>query len=148
MRWDIEIAISQIVADFLTSVLDGDLLAACPAVTFFDPMSVDEANRIVVQIPDGETGADDPGTGAVMVNLVVKSQWKQAGGKEDMATHFDRVNKVRDQMMRADLKDQLNALAPSGVGIAFVQPKRSFHTTIRQGWTVSEDQIQVNYWQI
>jgi len=49
---DIETAISEAVKALLVANVAEAFQADCPVVTFYDPMSIDEANRCVVQVPE------------------------------------------------------------------------------------------------
>jgi len=89
------------VAAYLIAQIDQPTLAAnpalsnCPVVTFIDPMSIDDANRIVVMSPDATTMVESPGNCEVTIEVGIKSQWAQPSMAADYAAHFQRVNVVR-----------------------------------------------------
>lgn len=144
MRYDAEIVVSQAVVDYLRSIVDLDIQAVSPVVTFFDPMSVDEANRVVVFAPAGETNVEAAGHFGLEVECGLKSRWAQPSVAEDFQGHFERVNEVRDKICPADLLDRINAQMPSGAALDFVNPGRTFTTAIRQGWIYSESRFRVS----
>jgi len=129
--------------DYLVAVVAPAIQATCPAVSFFDPMSIDEANRIVVDVPSVETNPASPGNIIVRADCVIKSQWAQPTYAADRAAHFERVNEVRDKLMPSDLRTRLALFAPDGIGIEYVQPRRQFSTTLREGWIVSDLNLTV-----
>lgn len=146
MRWDVEIAVSQMVTDYLNSVVSSSILATCPAVTFYDPMSVEEDHRIVTQVPSATSMVEQPATFYTQTEVIIKSRWNQPTLATDHAAHFERVNAVRDVLFPADLVDRLNAapIKPDGLSVNFVQPVRTFTTTVHDGWIVSETRMQID----
>jgi hypothetical protein len=143
MRYDSETAAAQMVADYLLAVLDPSTVAASPVVTFYDPMSIDEANRIVVMVPSVDTDPACPGNLSVTLECVVKSQWAQPTISTDRDSHFEKVNDVRDKLMAADMPTRLAAYEPAGLGVSYVQPRRQFSTRIMEGWYVSESGLRI-----
>lgn len=143
MRYDSETASGQMVAEYLAAVLDPSTVAASPVVTFYDPMSIDEANRIVVMVPSVDTDPASPGNLSITVEVVVKTQWTEPTVANDRAAHFERVNDVRDKLMAANMPTWLTVYEPAGLGLSYVQPRRRFSTRIMEGWFVSETSIQL-----
>jgi hypothetical protein len=146
MRFDVEIATAELVAAYLKGAVDEEVLPsdACPVVTFFDPMSVDEADRVVVMVPSADTSTESPGNFNANVECGIKTQWKQKTLAADFGKHFARVKEVRDKLFPSDLIDQLIAASPNGLGVDFVQPRRQFITRISEGWIYSETAFQIN----
>lgn len=148
MRWDLEIPMAAIVTNYLRAIVDTAIQADCMIVDFTDPMSLDAAHRVVIACTRGSTDADSPGNGEITVETTIKSLWAQATLQADFSAHFARVNEVRDKLMPSDLVDRLNAFAPSGLVIDYVQPKRDFDTSIKvDTWIVGTFNFVVNYHQ-
>jgi hypothetical protein len=159
MRYDIENAAADVVVAYLRSVVDAaiqnvddkDGNPQSIIVTFYDPMSVDEANRIVVRCPDGETMKESMANGGLSVEVGIKSQWKQPTIEADFEAHFARVAEVRDKLFPVDLIERLNAAAAAadppitGIGIDYVAQGRKLYTDVREGWLYSETGFQMNY---
>ena len=146
MRRDFEIPLAQLVVDYLNSVCAvqvGGVLDAklCPMVTFYDPMSVDDADRVIITVPHGETYAEQGGNFKAVVNTYQKTLWTQKTLADDMTKHFARVNEVRDKYFAPDIVDQMEILAPDGIAVLFVNPRMQFETKTlgeKGGWITSD----------
>lgn len=159
MRYDIENAAAAVVVAYLRSIVDpavhlvkgrGDEYFSI-IVAFYDPMSVDEANRIIVQCPNGETMPESMANGSMTVEVGIKSQWTQKTIVADFAAHFARVAEVRDKLFPSDLIERLNAAAAAavppitGIGIDYVAQGRKLHTDVREDWIYTETGFTMNY---
>lgn len=146
MRYDVETALAQVFANYLQSTVEPAKLKDCPIVTFFDPMSVDDANRIIVFCPHCQSDPTTVGNFDARLEIGVKSQWTQENIKNDFDAHFQRVNEVRDKIWPAGLMAALqdSAVAVEGLLIEYVQPRRDMTTSIKkEGWLYSETGFQV-----
>ncbi|MGN6552528.1 MAG: hypothetical protein ACTHLW_02185 [Verrucomicrobiota bacterium] len=144
MRYDAEIVLSSAVAAYLSSILSKETKDRWPAVTFFDPMSVENADRIVVMVPSAMTMAEQPGKFVASVECVIKTEWKQATLAKNFQDHFACINETRDKLCPPDLMDRLNAVIEPGAELDFVQPARKFSTIVRTGWIASETVFEVD----
>jgi len=129
MRYDVEIVAAQTFTGFLQAVAStqpGQLLdpTACPIVNFFDPMDVDDADRVTVDVENADTDDTDSGRFEADVSIGVKTLWHQPSIGADMLLHFARLNDVRDKLMTANLVTLLAAYAPAGVVIDAVEHKK------------------------
>lgn len=152
MRLDIEVAAAELFAEFLkkyASTQPGQVTdaLACPVVTFFDPMSVDDADRVVVMCPDAETDAAEPGHFTATVDVGIKTLWKQASIKADFLKHFARVKDVRDKLNAVGIIGLLTPLMPAGMALDFVNPKKRFKTHIAESsaakWIYSGAEFEI-----
>lgn len=144
MRYDFETQAAQVVADYLSTGLDPAITNISPVVTFFDPMSIDQSNRIVVMCPNGSTLAEQPGNAEMQVEVGVKSRWLQATIAADFAAHFTRLNAVRALLFRRDAEFQSQLKAPHGIGVNAILNKREFSTQVyKEGWIYSETTLRV-----
>ena len=137
MRYDIETAAAEMFAGYLKalcSVADGYVMDAkkCPIVTFFDPMSVDDADRLVVMCPDSDIDTADTGRFKATMDIGLKKMWTQPNIDEDFSVHFQRVKDVRDKLMAKDIIARLDPFLPDGMVVDFVQPRRQFKTHIAE----------------
>jgi hypothetical protein len=130
MRYDIETAVAQCFADYLKSTVEAPILAICPVVTFFDPMSIDDAHRIIVHCDTAQSDPTSVGNFDCRVSVDVKSQWTQENIAVDFQAHFRRVNEVRDKLWPAILLASLQALQSDGLLIEYPQPRRDLSTKI------------------
>jgi len=148
-RYDVEWAAAPVFAQYLLNKLDPAIVASAPVITFFDPMSGDEAQRIVVTVLKGNSQKESPANYAFACKVTVKSRWAKSTVQNDMAAHFDRTNWVRDVLSANTLVNDLNAIAAaplSGVFVGggglvfdFIQPRRDFDTDVREnGWIYSD----------
>lgn len=143
-RYDIEWASALIFTEYLKGIISSEIQTASPVITFFDPMAVDEADRIIVEIPNGKTMKESRGNFSAVCKVTVKSRWRKPSVSTDMAAHFDRVNWTRDALLNPALNDEttLAAIATTknilGVAIQFQRPEISFSTDVREGWIYSE----------
>lgn len=100
-------------------------------VSWFDPMSVDEADRIVVIVPDGQSEDYAVGNAQMTVEVGVKTQWAQSTlTSADVARHRARVVAVRSLLWVDTLVADLTALAAGAMGFNFIQPQRQFKTEV------------------
>ena len=150
MRYDFEIAVAQAVRDWIDSQLDPAITNKAPVVTFFDPMSVAESNRIIVMVPSGTTDDCVMSNAEVQVDVAVKSRWTEKTIAADFAAHWTRANAVRSQLFILDLPTWLNgtfaaAIPPVvGIQIDYVNNRRDFHTQIyAEGWIWSEISLRI-----
>lgn len=153
MRYDIEVASAKMFADYLEELCSTDVgqimdAKACPIVTFFDPMSVDDADRLVVMCPDAVIDVNDRGCFAATIDIGIKTLWTQATIKKNFDIHFQRVNDVRDKLMPNDIIDRLTPFFPTGMVVNFVQPRRNFKTHIAESsaakWIYSSSVFDIN----
>lgn len=146
-----EIDSASAVAEYLKEVLLSgsfpDIQDECPVVTFYDPMSIDEANRIVVMIGSAQSRPEQAGAYIVDVEIGVKSRWSQATVKDDFKNHFDRAQAVREALWVKALADNLEQCAPEGLGINFVSPNRMLkhdsYGTNPTGWLLTTTTLQL-----
>lgn len=143
MSFSPEDAVAETVVAYLRAMVDPDIQALCPVVSFMDPMSIDEAHRVVVEVPAVATNAASPGSMTATVECGVKSQWSQPTLAADKAAHFARVAEVRDKLMPASLAAALAEYAPAGTGINYAQPRRQFATRVATGWFYSSATLQI-----
>lgn len=154
MRYDVETAAATLFANYLNAVAStqpGYVLdpAACPIVTFFDPMSVADADRVVVMCPTATTDIPDAGRFQATMDIGVKTQWTQATITAQFKMHFARVNDVRDKLMLAPLAlaTALVPYLPQGMAVDFVQPQKHFSTHIAESstskWIYSGTQLDI-----
>ena len=146
MRYDVETALSGLLVAYLGDLMDPALACVPPATTapclivdFTDPMSIDEANRIIVQVPTAKTTARMAGTWSARANVIARSRWTQATLKRDYAAHAERVNELRDKLCPADMVDRMAAYQPPGMTIVSVDPAREYSTRVFTNfWIESE----------
>jgi hypothetical protein len=155
-RYDFEMPLAQGIADYLADECNPSIVCAPPAagaaatadcliVPFMDPMSIDDANRVVVEVPFGSTPAEYGVEFEAQAAITVKSQWTQKTLAADMAAHFARVNEVRDKFFSATLAPDVDAMIPDGIMVDFAQQKRNFKTTIfNNGFVTSEADLVFN----
>ncbi len=156
-RYDIEWALPPIVAAYLTAELTlqfPKLADVSPVITIFDPMAIDEANRVIVEVPGGKTMKEQQGSFSGSCLVTVKSRWAQPSVAADMSAHFNRTNWTRDALMSPTIAADLNALAltmataagksSAGLNVDFVQPVIEFKLDVRSGWVYSETTFQFN----
>jgi hypothetical protein len=152
MRWDVEQAAASVIAAYLQGSVAPTTSGPSPIVTYFDPMSVDEANRIVIFVPSGETMLECAGDGTLAIEVGIKSRWLQPTVNADFAAHWSRVKDVRDSLFPSDLATRLNnaaaAMNPAMTGfvVNFIKPVRAFHTRVMDGWLYSETSFQMTYY--
>jgi len=154
MRYDVENQIAALFAAYLVSEVDADMQEDSPIVTFYDPMSVDEENRIVVQVPSGQTRRESMANGLVAVDVGIKSQWHQKTIKDDFKGHFDLVAEVRDKLF-ADCDAIVAAIIAAaaaqnppivGIEIDYIDQQRAFKTEVLDGWLYTETSLQASYY--
>lgn len=151
MRYDIEFPLAQLFASYLTAqcatfaggVLDPVL---CPIVTFFDPMSVDSADRVIVKVPSADTMPECGGNFKATIEVYQKTQWHQATLKAEMLAHSQRINEVRDKLQSSQIIALMTPLMPAGLSITWVNPRMAFTLNTygdKGGWIASETTIMV-----
>lgn len=128
MRHDHERAICETVAAYLEGVLDAALIAAAPVVSFYDPMALDDADRITVICERGETKASQPGNFTAQVEVGVKTRLEQPDMANVISTHFERVNAVRDVFSVADPAGDVSAHNVAGIEVTHIESVRRFST--------------------
>ena len=143
MRFDPEIALADTLTGYIKSILSGDIFETCPAVTFFDPMSIDDADRIVVQVPSCDTMAESAGNFDLIAEVGIKTQWAQVSVTDDMKKHFDRVSALRDILSASNIKDRLESFQPDGFKVDFVNPSRAGSTKVFEGWIFTDTKMQI-----
>jgi hypothetical protein len=153
-RYDIEWALAPAVAAYLGGKISPDIQSVSPVITFFDPMAVDEANRIIVEIPQAKTMKEARGNFSGTCKVTVKSRWAKPTVKTDFSAHFDRTNWTRDALMSPTLATDVQAAAlvlataagqgSTGFNFDFQQPEISFQTDVREGWIYSEASFGFN----
>lgn len=143
MRTDLEIVVADCFANYLKSVVSGETQAACPVVTWTDPMSIDEADRIIVDVPSCSGSTEIKGNDDCTIHIGVKTQWAQATITEDRDRHFARVGEVRNALSVKSLAEELQPFSDV-VGINFVQPGWAQSSKVVEGFFHSETQITVN----
>jgi hypothetical protein len=155
-RYDYEWVAAGIIAAYLASKLTPAQQEVSPVISFFDPMYVDDANRIIVEVPNVETTPECPGNFKGTCKVTVKSQWTQAAGQQDLKDHRLRTKWTRDVLMSNTLAGDLTAIANQapvegvdyvgggGISFDFIQPKRHFETEMREAWAYSTVAFQFN----
>lgn len=144
IRNDIELVLADTVTAYLQAVLSAETQAVCPVVSFHDPMSVDEADRIVVLVPQCVSEDYSLGNFECTMEIAVKTQWTQPNGSTNKATHFSRLDAVADALTTGSLIVDLQALSAE-VGINHVSNKRARSTKIYDnGFIVSEIGLTVH----
>ena len=153
MRYDIETVLAGAVKDLLASLVPKEIAclpteaktANCLIVDFTDPMSIDEANRIVAIVPSAETGAEIGCEFTARIEVLVKSRWAKPSMTADYAAHNARVKSVRDKLMTEDLAARLDGQMPTGAKLNFASKRRAFSTRVYDnGWMTSETAFTVN----
>lgn len=153
MRYDIEDSVTKIFADYLSvaaSTAVGQVCDPnrCPIVTFFDPMSVDDADRIVVRCPDAVTDPADMGRFSAEIEVGIKTLWTQVNIKKKFSEHHQRVNDIRDKLMAPSIIALLATVTPAGVALDFVHPRKHFKTHVAEStqakWIYSETSFSIN----
>jgi hypothetical protein len=135
MQYDYEMPVATMFAQYLLNqcatgpggILDQSL---CPIVTFFDPMSVDPEDRVVIFVPTGETDSAIGGNFLAEVEIYQKTQWSQIELQQNFSTHYARLKELRDKLFPINLASRLAPFAPSGLAIDYVNQKKSFATKI------------------
>lgn len=140
MRYDVEMAASQLFADYLEALCStgaGQIMDpnGCSIVTFFDPMSIADDDRVVVMVPNAVTDSPDPGCFVATMDIGLKTLWAQATIANDFEVHFARLNDVRDKLMPVDLMNRLTPYLPDGMNLNFIQRSKQFSTHIAESST-------------
>ncbi len=146
MDFAIEFAVSDLFQAYLQALCStqaGYVMDAtkCPIVSFYDPMSIDDADRLTVMCPHADTDMVDRGRFAATVEVGLKTLWKQPTIQNDFSVHRQRLNDVRDKLMPLDILDRLTPYLPAGIALDFVQPVKNFDMHIaestRANWIYS-----------
>jgi len=137
MRYDVEMASSQMFADYLNALCStaaGQIMnkEGCPIVTFYDPMSVDDADRVTVMVPNAFTDSPDPGCFTATISIGLKTLWTQPNIKNDFCKHFARLTDVRDKLMPNDLFNRIQPYIPPGISLNFIERRKQFETHIAE----------------
>jgi hypothetical protein len=133
----IEMEIADAVKTVLVAEVESSIQEVCPVVTFYDPMSIDEASRCIVQTPTVQTAQEWSGNFEARIELGIKSQWTQATLAEDTATHAARVKAFRAVLLQSDFGDLLGVAATT-FSVWFVNPDAPMATDPRENWFYSE----------
>ena len=165
IRYDIEGACAQSMADWLNSACNPAVIGpnATPpilVVTFFDPMSIDEDSRLVIEVPNATTDTLDIASWQATYRFTLKSRWRQSTLEDnespgftngDWTNHLARTNEVRDKLLARNMVTLLNAqIAADGGGFSLwqVMPQRRFNTNVVDHYFVSTMDIEVKgVWQ-
>lgn len=139
-----EFLLAGVVADYLRENVSQEIQSAAMIVDFTDPMSIDDANRIIVQVPSGSSDESHAGNGEFEVEIGIKSQWAQASINEDFAAHKARVREVRSWLWSATLAEDLNTAGGDVIGVDFVQPQRGFKSEVYDGWLFTDTTLKVH----
>lgn len=138
-QYNIEQLTAAVFAGYINAQMDPTLLGDnCRCVTFYDLMSIDQANRIVVMVSAVQMDADMPGNGTAQIEIGIKSQWTQADLEADQAAHWVRVDAVENIFADAGIVAALQAQADTTLGINFIQPQRTRSTQLMDGWIFTE----------
>ena len=137
MTYDIEFALSCGFADYMQAMCStqpGQVMdtKVCPIVTFYDPMSVDDANRMTIMVPNAATDVPQPGRFVGSIDMGLKTIWTQPTIKSDFANHRARLKDIRDKLLPADLLTRLAPYLPNGMAIDFVHPQKRFTSHIAE----------------
>lgn len=134
---DIETAISEAVKALLVANVAEAFQLDCPVVTFYDPMSIDEANRCVVQVPECHPVQEHAGNFEATVEVGIKAQWAQASVAEDLASHNARCRAFRSVLLSNTLAEEIEAQAGGKFSVWFVDPEKQMRTEVRENWYYS-----------
>lgn len=135
-------AASQTFADYLNALASTEPgmvtdAGRCPIVTFFDPMSVADADRVIVMCPNASTDTSDKGRFEATLDIGIKTLWKQATVKTDFAKHFSRVKDIRDKLMPeiGTLLGLVTPFVPAGMSVDFIEHRIQFKSHIAESTT-------------
>lgn len=146
MKYNVEYHIALAAKSYCETALDLGDFANCPVVTWFDPMAVDDANRVVCICQSAASSPTAPGNFTAKIEIGVKTQWAQPSLESDMGTHFDRVNQVRDifNATQEDLIASLTAACPVGLAVTYINQDREYSTEVNEGNYYSAISITVH----
>ena len=133
-RLDIEGLVADTVCDYIKATLSAAIQATCPVVTFHDPMSIDDANRIIVMVPSGITPDYAPGNFSVSLEVGTKTQWSQMSMQTDWTNHMAAVSAVRNILWDDGLEAALDTQAADAIGFNRAMPDRRIATEVREQW--------------
>lgn len=135
MKYNIEYQAAEAVKGYLTATLDAADFTSWPIVTWFDPMAIDDASRVVCICQSATSHETGAGNFSADVEVGVRTNWNQPTVQADMASHFDRVAQVRDV-----LNDDTDALVAgiaaqcaAGFTVSFVNVRREYATEVNEG---------------
>lgn len=128
MRHDFEKAVVDSVKAYIDAVLDDESCEGIPVVTFFDPMSLDDADRIIVVCEQGDTKIAGPSNVVCLVEVGVKTLKHESTLQADIETHFHRVNAVRDLFCVATPGATIENYSVEGIHITHLESVRRFGT--------------------
>ncbi len=144
MNLDLEWKLSPLLASYFRKQLAKTTTDTSPVIAFFDPMAIDEANRIVIESPKALVDRSSADNFSAAVKITVKSQLGQIGTLEDLKAHFQRVNEVRGKLFGDTFCADVSALSAEVV-ITDCLPKFEFETDYtRVGFIFSETTITLN----
>lgn len=128
-------------------VVAAETLAECPPVTFFDPMSLDEAHRCVIQVPSAQSSSEfGAGNFEAEVEIVVKSRWAQPTMTADWEAHNARVKAYRDAML-SDTITRGQGITGDEIDVYYVGSEVGCNTSVRGaregGWFVTSTTVRI-----
>lgn len=130
MRWDFEKAVCETLVAYAAGVLTSEVTDSAPVVSYLDTMSQDDGARVIIIAEDGETKLAGQGNATVNVEVGVKTPMAQPTASADTATHFDRVNYVRDIFATADVSGDVAGYNVTGIAVTHIESERRFATEI------------------
>jgi hypothetical protein len=135
MKYAIEYHIALAAKAYIESKVDAVDFQTWPVVTWFDPMAIDEGNRVVCICESVSSAPESPGNLTATVEIGVRSSWAQPTVDLDMAAHFSRVNQVRDvfNAPQSNLIADISNLCESGVVVSYVNQAREYRTEVNEG---------------
>jgi hypothetical protein len=126
----------QLCDTFLTFLLarqeDNNLdIGGIPIVSFYDPMAVDDADRCVVICEGGKVPDYTLGNFELGVEVGLKTIWATPSLAADLEKHKLRLTSLRNILCiaTADLITSLNAVAPVGFLVTYVNKGRDIKTS-------------------
>lgn len=128
MRHDYEKATTETVALYVQDNQSGNALTGLPVASFYDAMTTDDPDRIIVIAESGETKEADPGCATVDVEVGIKSTFSQPTAATDISDHFSRVNSLRDLFNVADPASAIDGYSVTGITVTGCDTVRRFET--------------------
>lgn len=142
---DIEWILAGVFVAFVQANISSGIITASQIVTWMDPMAVDEADRVIVTVPDGQSEDYMVANGQFNVEIGVKTQFAQATLQDqDVTKHRSRVIAVRSLLWTDTLIADLTAAAAGAMGFNFIQPQRSFKSQVMAQNLWSETGLRVD----
>lgn len=143
-RFDFEFALPQGFQAYLAAVLSDATTSVSPVVTWFDPMAVDDANRVVVFATRGTAPNNLSSNCDMSVEIGVKSRWAQKTLAADIAAHGARLSDVRNALLEQGLAGDADLQVP-GMGIINIDNTRQYESdVIDNGWIISKTTLTVS----